>query len=321
MTCLKCRKEIKKQDFYGLHPSCFIDWLRLKEEQEFSDWDPKQPSPSFTDTPDTHYQGKYLKYSARIGPAKYILKLQEKDCPDLPAMEYLCNKIASLLRIKTPEYYLIKISEMGLKPKDKALSHSNRNPSQKNTAPVMAFVTKNFLQTQIGALHHIYKYLPKGKKHYNCEQIIKVIQKQTGKLKDAERFVEIALFDSFVGNNDRHGRNLGIIDTGKNKTLAPMYDNPSNLGLQQESLLKFDFNISGCIQTLSSKKPKMSDYIQEFKRLDFKKACMKFITKAEKSFPKIREEIKISWIGENRKKAFSRFLEKQLKEMRNTLHQ
>ena len=316
MICLRCQKEIKKRDFYGLHPSCFVDWFHLKEEQEFSHWDPKRSSSSFSDTPNTHYHGRYRKYSARIGPIKYILKLQEKDFPDLPAMEYLCNKIASLLRIKVPEYYLIRISGNDLELKDKTFSISHIDSSKEDRESVMAFVTKNFLQGQTGALHHIYKYLPKGEKHHNCEKIIKIIHKQTGKAKDIERFVEIALFDSFIGNSDRHGRNLGIIEAGENKTLAPMYDNPSHLGLESENSLKWDFNISGCIQTLSFKNPKMQDYIQEFERLGLKETCMKFIKKTQKNFSKIQEEIKLSWISDNRKKAFSRFLEKQMKEIR-----
>ena len=316
MMCLKCQKEIKRRAFYGLHPSCFVDGFDLKEEQKFSHWDPKKSYSSIINSSqDTHYQGRYLKYSARMGPIKYILKLQEKDYEDLPAMEYLCNQIASLLKIKVPEYYLIKISESDLGIKDKAFSNSYMNPLGENSEARMAFVTKNFLQAQIGTLHHIYKYLPKGKKHYNCERIIKVIQEQTGKLKDTERFVEITLFDSFIGNNDRHGRNLGIIDTGKSRTLAPMYDNPSYLGLVSETLLGASFNISGCIQTLASRKPKMRDYIQEFERLNLKKACMKFIKKTERNFSKILETVRLAWISDNRKKAFSRFLEQQVKEM------
>ena len=337
MMCLKCQKEIKRRAFYGLHPSCFVDGFDLKEEQKFSHWDPKKSYSSIINSSqDTHYQGRYLKYSARMGPIKYILKLQEKDYEDLPAMEYLCNQIASLLKIKVPEYYLIKISESDLGIKDKAFSNTNvnsillqtgqklkdrafyktnMNPLEGDSESRMAFVTKNFLQAQIETLHHIYKYLPKGKKHYNCERIIKVIQEQTGKLKDTERFVEITLFDSFIGNEDRHGRNLGIIDTGKSKTLAPMYDNPSYLGLVSETLLGASFNISGCIQTLASRKPKMRDYIQEFERLNLKKACMKFIKKTERNLSKILETVRFAWISDNRKKAFSRFLEQQVKEM------
>src|SRR5204862_6473208 len=77
----------------------------------------------------------------------------------------------------------------------------------------MTFVTRNFMQDYIGVLQHIYKYLPEGEENHNCEEIIKLILSKTEKLVDVAKFIQICLFDSLIGNNDRHGRNLGIIET------------------------------------------------------------------------------------------------------------
>ena len=176
-------------------------------------------------------------------------------------------------------------------------------------------MTRNFMQDyKGGTLNHIYKFLPKGEKNYNCKNIINVLLQKT-KPADVARFIEIALFDSLIGNNDRHGRNLGIIESAKHRRLAPMYDNPSYFGIESSELIDADFNISGCIGTSTSDKPKLLDYIQEFQSLGFEKVCLNFLKKAVRQSPKIIEELKCSAISKRRKKAFIKFLNKQLRSM------
>ena len=304
MNCLKWLKKLKGKGFYGLHAICFQEWFQVPDFIEFIDLDPKKSKGYSKDhayikeTKDSFYHGKYRKYSAQLASIQYILKVQEKEFPDLPLVEYVCNKTASLLGLNAPKYYLIKYPQ---------------------GSGSMAFVTKNFMQDYVGAFHHIYKFLPKGKDNYNCENIIKAIKKQTNQLKDVKKFIEICLFDAFIGNNDRHGRNLGIIDTGKNQKLAPMYDNPSYFGIAEDAMLLYQFNISGSIWTAQSKKPKLLDYVQEFKRLQYEESGLKFIKKIIKQFPLIKEEIKQSGMSEKRKKAFMVFLEQRLRDCKKTV--
>ncbi|MCZ0932349.1 MAG: HipA domain-containing protein [Oligoflexia bacterium] len=309
MNCLKCKKNIKKASFYGLHANCFMDWFNLSQFLEFSDLDPKNnytSNHSITKMK-SFYHGQYRKYSARLNSIQYILKVQEPQYPDLPSVEYLCNKIADLLNLQVPKYYLIRYSE-----EDEVGS---------NKQELLTFVTRNFTQDYVGALHHIYKFLPKGKKHYNCENIIGVIKEQTKSLNDVERFVKIGLFDAFTGNNDRHGRNLGIIDTGRSKKLAPMYDNPSYFGVEDERLLMADFNISCAIRTSTVKGPKLLDYVQEFKSLELGKVCLSFIKKIINKYPLILTEVENSEISQNRKKAFINFLSARLKDCKQSIEE
>ena len=312
MKCLKCRKIIENQDFFGLHINCFIDWFDLSEPLKFSDLDPKSnDTGNIKKMKDSFYHGQYRKYSAKLNSIQYILKVQEPQCPDLPAVEYLCNKIAELLNLKVPKYYLIRFSD----EKQKDRQQLNKNQKQ----GLLTFVTRNFTQDYVGSLHHIYKFLPKGDKHYNCENLIKIIKEQTKKQKDVESFVKICLFDAFIGNNDRHGRNLGIIDTGRSKKLAPMYDNPSYLGAADERLLRSHFNISCAIRTSTAQEPKFLDYVQEFKKLKLEKACLQFIKKIISACPLILEEIENSEICQNRKKAFITFLSARLKDCKKSI--
>ena len=310
MICLKCRKPFQKQNIYGLHTACYKNWFDLSDISKFSHSDPKKQEMSgspldIQKTNDTFYHGQYLKYSAQLNEVKYILKVQQDKYPDMPGMEYTCNKIASLLDIKVPQYYLIKFQE-----------ESGQN-LKKKLKTALTFVIKNFMQNRTGTLNHIYKFLPKGDKYYTCEKLIKTIRKQTKKSREEERFVEICLFDVFIGNNDRHGRNLGIIDTGKNQILAPMYDNPSYLGLAKDELLDIQFNISGCIQTSVSKKPTIRDYLKEFKKLGFSKICVHFIEKLINSSPEIMKEVKHSEISKRRKNAFIKFLNSRIKDFQD----
>ena len=319
IKCFKCHKTIRNRPVYGLHARCFMNWFHISEDIFFSNLDPKKSTSTGISTKhltkDSFYHGRYRKYSANLGNAQYILKMQEALYPDLPAMEYLCNKIATLLNLKTPEYYLIRWPE--------SKKQSNK-VTQKVKYGVITFVTKNFMQKHpnSSALHHIYKFLPTGGENYNCKNIIKVIMKQTKQATEVKKFIEICLFDSFIGNNDRHGRNLAIIDTGKKRFLAPMYDNPSRLAVEAEDMLGSQFNISGSIWTSSSKEPKLKDYIKEFKNLNkigYNKTCLKFIKNTLFQFSKIIAEVKNAEISEKRKKAFIRFLNDRLKDLKQAL--
>ena len=333
MRCLKCQRVIKRASFYGLHANCFKDWFKLPHLLEFSGLDPKR-STGFSDsqldikkTKDSFYHGQYRKYSAKLASVQYILKVQEAQYPDLPATEYVCNKIASLLNLNVPEYYLIRYQEnnkqgVTYKKGQELFINEKSNKSKRYKSGLIVFVTRNFTQDYTGTLNHIYKFLPQGDKNYNCKNIIKVISEQTGKLSDVESFVEICLFDAFIGNPDRHGRNLGIIDTGRNRSLAPMYDNPSFLGTEKDDqFLLVHFNPSGAIRTFASKEPKFLDYIQEFKSLKLEKTCLKFIRKTIKQFPLIAEEVKKSVISERRKQAFINLLEDRLKDCRKSMEE
>ena len=314
MKCFKCRKTIKNKNFYGLHATCFQDWFNLPILSDFSHLDLKKSnsysanSSNIVKTKDSFYHGQYRKFSAKLNSTSYILKVQEQKYPDLPIIEYVCNRIASLLNLHTPKYYLIKY------PTEEQ-NNLKKSPKQ----GLVTFVTRNFTQDYVGTLHHIYKFLPKGNRHYNCKNIIKVISEQTKKLRDVETFVKICLFDAFIGNCDRHGRNLGIIDTGRDKKLAPMYDNPSLFGILKDELLLAHFNLSGIICTSLSKKPKLLDYIKEFKELKFENTCRKFTKQVIKQFPLIVDEIKISGMSEKRKQAFIAFLKERLADFKKSI--
>lgn len=298
MNCLKCKNTIDTNPLYGLHETCFKNWFGLTDAITFHDLDPKSSSstPSHHEIKkkkDTFFHGRYLKYSARLGSTTYILKVQEDEFPELPIVEYLCNGIASLLGIYVPAYYLINFN--------------NR----------ITFVTRNFMQDHVGTLNHLYKFLPEGEQHHNCEEIINVILTKTSKLSDVVKFIEICLFDALIGNNDRHGRNIGIIETAQGSKLAPMYDNPSILGIQEDFILGAHFNPSGSIWTHKSKEPKPIDYMDEFERLGHKRIVIQFCSKVISQSTNIIDLIKNTDIGEKRKNALLKLLTARIEDFTN----
>lgn len=300
IKCLRCKNFLNQSEVvYGLHKDCFAKEFSHSNTTEFRELDPKKTSSTPSSNPEikkqknTFFHGIYLKYSARLGKTEYILKVQEPRFPELPQVEHLCNQIAELLKIDVPPYHLINFNGR------------------------ITFVTRNFMQDYTGTLHHIYKFLSAGEKNHSCEEIIKTILTQTKRLADVAKFIEICLFDTFIGNNDRHGRNLGIIETASIKKLAPMYDNPSCLGIEDDFFLVSDVNPSGSIWTKASKEPKSMDYIKEFQRLGYETIVAQFRNKIILQFPNIISTINNTELTPVRKNALTKLLQKRKEDFEN----
>lgn len=307
--CYRCLKELKASEgksHYGLHLSCFQVWfqgaLPLFESNAIL---PSFRSLMLQPQEDDIYQnivlssnflGRYKKYSAVLGKKQYILKVQEKDYPELPATEYLCNQIAELLKIPVPNYYLVRFDQ------------------EENN--LIAFVVTNFMQDLQGAnLKHIYHYLQKLPEDFNCQTILKVIQSNSSKIRDKKTFIEMCLFDALIGNHDRHGRNFGFIETSKGKVLAPVYDNPSYIGIEEETFLKADLEPAGKIATKNTHNPTMKDYILEFRRLGFEKEIVNFRKRV--NLEKIYSLVECAFISQNRKDALKQLINKRYRELIN----
>ena len=285
MICFKCLKPLKGPPTYGLHSHCFKESFQLPQILEFENIDPRG---QLEKNRDSFFHGRYCKYSAQLGKQEYILKVQEDDFPELPASEFLCNQIATLLALKVPDYLLIRFEDK------------------------MTFITKNFMQKEQGTLQHIFHFLPPGDENYNCQEIMTALLRETKHLANVIKFIEICLFDALIGNNDRHGRNLGLIITPKGTLLAPMYDNPSYLSIEQDSLLGAHINPSGKIWTSNSKEPKIQDYIDEFTASGHQKAVDRFKKRVLEKSDQIMAIIEKAFISEKRKKAFTRLIQSKI---------
>lgn len=300
--CLKCLKESSgSQTHFGLHHHCFLAWFGLSELADFTGIARKNenkapPEPgneTLKQDNSSFFQGRFTKYSATLAGASYILKVTEADAPELPDVEYLSNQIAEQLSIPVAKYYCIDY--LGKR----------------------TFVTKNFVDKKTNSnLVHIYHY-QKEKAYRDCELLINIISETTSRFLDVETFVNVCLFDGLIGNHDRHGRNLGILVTHKGNALAPIYDNPSALGLESGEWLKADFSPKGRIPTKENKEPTLRDYVKEFIRLGYKEQVIAFVKKV--NIQKINGLIDASFCTQLMKEAIKKLIASRARELEDEL--
>ena len=236
------------------------------------------------------FHGKFRKYSSKLDGVGYILKVEQAEYPELPAMEFLCNKIYDILHIPIPDYYLIRFPE--------------------NQA---CFVTKNFMHDLVAStLDHIYHFVKPGMP-YDCETLITIIGDQTGRRSEQEKLAYLTLADSLIGNHDRHGRNLGFIRSTRGISLAPFYDNPSAIGIEDASFLGADLQPKGTIYTKASQEPSMRDYIKEWQRLGYGEVISQF--QHDIQTVNLDNVIQASFLSDRRKNALMRLITKRKQEL------
>ncbi len=295
MDCCKCLREIRNGHTiqHGLHKACFTEWFSLSSGEDFSNVIVKngtskerKKAAEESARNSSFFHGKFKKYSATLAGHSYILKVKDNDFPELPATEYLCNQIAGYLGLNIASYYYIRFE-----------------------GKLETFVTKNFMRDLSQSdLVHLYHYLKKNQ-DFSCESIMKVIADKTGRLADIERFVELCLFDSLIGNNDRHGRNLALVQTKKGLFLSPFYDNPSYLGIEEDALLEAQIEPAGSIITSETKEPLMVHYVREFTKLGYGHLVAKFHAKVKLS--EIFSLVDKAFLSGKRKKAIKALIERR----------
>jgi hypothetical protein len=304
--CYKCKLIIDHTAVkHGLHSECYKNWFdpnhdssKLNERaiEEFSNIIPRKTNleirSSKSNINSSFFQGTFKKYSGSVYGKDYLLKTRTNEYNELPKSEYLCNQIAECLNLDIAQYYLIKY------------------PEQSD-----CFVTYNFMQDYIGSnLVHIYHFI-KTDEEFNIGNLFKIIEEKTGKYVELKKFIKLCLFDALIGNHDRHGRNIGFIQSSSNYILSPCYDNPSYLAIADDDFLGTDLNPRGKIYTSTTKEPVMADYINEFIRLGYKVEVQEFFKII--SLEKIQNLIEESFISQKRKQAFINLITKRYMEFKD----
>lgn len=299
-SCYLCKKSLNEEKMTsGLHPDCFCQWFRVIEPDDFQDVvarSSEEPieKDDWAQVNTSFFHGKFRKYSARIGNHSYILKVMQAEIPELPLTEYLCNQMARVLGLEVPNHYMILFQNK-----------------------LESFVSLNFMDNRLGSdLVHIYRYLDQPK-DYDCEHLLKIIEQEIGRYEAVVRFVELCLFDSLIGNHDRHGRNLGLIREATGTILAPFYDNPCYLALEIPELLGAFHEPRGAIATKETKEPVMKDYVKELFRLGFKDEVINFARRVDLKV--IENLFDTSCLSNARKDAILRLIQRRYKEMVNAI--
>ncbi|HLB56681.1 MAG TPA: HipA family kinase [Coxiellaceae bacterium] len=299
MLCLKCLSTIKDKTtaHYGLHKECFCAWFDTSGDSEFISLQRMSNALMSNEASDSienssFFQGKFKKYSAQLNDYVYIFKMRQAEAPELPEVEYVCNQIAKSFNIPIAEFYFIRFNNDTV------------------------FVTKNFItHSNPSNLQHI-KHFRSNDQH-TCEGLIKTIAKTTHQPRDISTFIKTILFDSLVGNHDRHGRNLAFISTQQHTVLSPIYDNVSYLSLEKGAMLKADFNPTGKITTHKSSAPSMRDYVIELKKLGYLQEVQHFYHQIK--LPVIFKLIDDSFCSALMKTALKKLIQKRFEELQHAL--
>lgn len=298
--CYFCKQEVDEKSMVsGLHPDCFCNWFRIPTPDDFHDVvarsaETQDKDKNWAEVNTSFFHGKFRKYSASIGDRGYILKVMQTEVPELPLTEYLCNQMASVLGLEVPDHYMILFQNK-----------------------LESFVSVNFMDRRQGSdLVHIYRYLDRPK-DYDCEHLLKIIEREVGRYDAVVRFIELCLFDSLIGNHDRHGRNLGLIRGPQGTTLAPFYDNPCYLALEIPELLGAFHEPRGVIATAETAEPVMKDYVKEWFRLGFKDEVIAFAQRIDLNI--IESQIASSFLSNARKDAILRLIKRRYLELGNAI--
>lgn len=288
--CYKCNSFIESEShWHGLHSECFHAWFDSSSGEPFQDVAAKRQNPESPPVESSFFHGKYRKYSALLGGKQYILKAQEEKYPELPATEYLCNQIFQALGIRVPQFHLLLFEGLP------------------------CFVTRNFMDRDSSNLVHLYHLF--GETPYDCENTLRIIGEKTGRITPQHEFAFLTLADSLIGNNDRHGRNLGLIQSPRGYELAPFYDNPSYLGIESDRYLAAQHSPYGTIHTQNSREPSMRDYVREWKRLGLDQVIEQFRNAVR--LEDIQRIVTESHLSHRRQQALLRLIGKRYEELWN----
>ena len=185
------------------------------------------------------YEESSMKKNAIIyNGEKYLLKYMEKN----KARHYqdIKNQKETYFNSVYSEYISCHIGKMiGLDIQDTIIGFEKENNKLKGIQYIPCVACKDFCKSgeNIVNFERIFEIVNrKENKRYNDENfndVLKVIEKQKfiDKNKLKENFLDMFVFDSFIGNFDRNLKNFGIIENEKDKTyrIAPIFDCASSL--------------------------------------------------------------------------------------------
>ncbi len=203
----------------------------------------------------------------------YILKPPSEHYEQLPELEHLTMKLASLCGLKTVPHSLVRLKD--------------------NT---LCYITKRVDRHKKGKYHmedmcQLTERLTEDKYKGSHEQVAKTLLKYSSNpLLDVTNFYEMVLFSFFTGNADMHLKNFSILeDDNGNYSLSPAYDllntalvnvlDKEELALTlngKKSKLKYN-DFLKAFETSGLNKKILDSTLENFKycKLEFEKLVMK----------------------------------------------
>lgn len=163
----------------------------------------------------------------------YLFKESRKSCPDQFWMEVIAFVIGSNLGIEVPKAFPAIMQKDNGDVICGALIEWFYNPKKETFTHAADFFCK-----------YIEEFDTKIGKHHNIVDVIKLCRvaslKHNLQTNWRHWIADFILFDSLIGNSDRHQENWGVIcgkveKRGKDIRLSPLYDNGTSLGHEKRT--------------------------------------------------------------------------------------
>lgn len=163
----------------------------------------------------------------------YLFKESRNSCPDQFWMEVVAYIVGDHLKIAVPKAFPAVIKKDNGKVVCGALIEWFYDPQEETFTHAVDFFCK-----------YIEEFDTKIGKHHNIEDVMKLCRVASLKhnLKTDWRhwIADFILFDSLIGNSDRHQENWGVICRKAEKRvkdirLSPLYDNGTSLGHEKQT--------------------------------------------------------------------------------------
>jgi len=223
---------------------------------------------------------------------RFILKPPSPEYPHLPENEALCMELSSILGIQTAPHGLIRMA-------DGALAYLSRRFDR--PAEGVRLHQEDFCQLSERPAADKYKG--------SLEAASKVLRFSRQPGLDAVRFLELNLFCRLSGNADMHLKNFSLLETAPGDwVLSPAYDLVSTVlvlpGDHEETAL-----------TINGKKSRLTknDWRAFSGRLEIpEKVFENLWARFVKSFPKVEETVRRSFLPENSQRDFLELFKKRL---------
>lgn len=146
-------------------------------------------------------------------PTTHILKPSSARFPDIVANEFLCMRLAERLGIGVPRVEMVTLGRPVL-----VIERYDRRMSSDG---VERLHQEDFCQA-LGIMPDRKYQADGGPGFADISRIIRTACARP--LKDVERLIRVALFNTLIGNCDAHGKNFSILYNEEGATLAPFYD-------------------------------------------------------------------------------------------------
>lgn len=184
------------------------------------------------------------------------------------------------------------------------------------------FVVKNFLSGGTPSnLIHLENFWPKASDgrmtEYFLPELMSIVKNRAGYRAEVQ-IVQLIIFDYLIGNFDRHRGNIAFIQDKKGIQLAPIYDNVSELGLEQEDFLSADDKFHPAMRILVEGATKVNAliYLKALVHLDYAREVYDFCSKLKKEMPSVLNAIDNAfYLTTNFKAAFKDLVHRRFQEI------